>query len=228
MSIVQPSGPFIAGQSLALTCSATVLEGSSGSPTLTWTRGGVQQSTGSRLTFSSLLTSHSGVYTCTARLTIPEAGVDVSGLNTTNVSVQSMLASYNVANRSIDFFLHIVPPPLMTISGSPRNTSFFQGLNLVFTCSIILDVAVDTSVTVQGTWNRNGTDLLNQLNEGRITISNPPLMTPSYQTTVSFSPLNVSDAGTYECNATVTPQDTTFVTGTTSSISRNINVAGRA
>ena len=125
-------------------------------------------------------------------------------------------------------FLHTVPPPLMTISGAPRNMSFFRGLNLAFTCDIILDVVVDTSVTVQGTWNRNGTDLLNQLDEGRITISNPLLTMPPYQTTVSFSPLNVSDAGTYECNATVTPQDTTFVTGTTSSISRTISVAGRA
>ena len=228
MSIVQPSSPVMAGDSLTLTCSQTVLEGISGSPTLTWTRGGVQQSTGSSLTFSSLLTSHGGVYTCTARLTIPEAGVDVSGLNTTNVSVQSMLASYNVANRSINFFLHIVPPPLMTISGSPRNTSFFQGLNLVFTCDIILDEAVDTSVTVQGTWNRNESELVDELNEGRITISNPLLTMPPYRITVRFSPLNVSDAGTYECNATVTPQDTTFVTGTTSSISRTINVTGRS
>ena len=224
MSIVQPSSPVIAGESLTLTCSATVQEGISSSPTLMWTSGS-QQSTGSSLTLNPLLTSHGGVYTCTARLTIPEAGVDVSGLNTLNVSVQSKLASYNVANRINDFFVYTVPPPLMTISGTPRNRSFFQGLNLVFTCNIILDEAVDTLVTVQGTWNRNGTELVN---ESRITISNPPLMTPSYQTTVSFIPLNVSDAGTYECNATVTPQDTTFVTGTTSSISRNINVAGRA
>ena len=115
----------------------------------------------------------------------------------------------------------------MTISGSPRNTRFFQGLNLVFTCNIVLDEAVDTSVTVQGSWNRNGSEQVDQLNEGRITISNPPLNMPPYQTTFSFIPLNVSDAGTYECNATVTPQDTTFVTGTTSSISRTITVPGR-
>ena len=115
----------------------------------------------------------------------------------------------------------------MTISESPSNTRFFQGLNLVFTCNIVLDEAVDTSVTVQGSWNRNGSEQVDQLNEGRITISNPPLTIPPYQTTVTFSPLFVSDAGTYECNATVTPQDTTFVTGTTSSISRTITVAGR-
>ena len=132
-----------------------------------------------------------------------------------------------LSKRIINFLLYTVPPPLMAISGSPRNTSFFQGLNLVFTCNIILDVAVDTSVTVQGTWNRNETELVDHLNVGRITVSNPPLTMPPYQTTVTFSPLLVSDTGTYKCNATVTPQDTTFVTGTTSSISRTITVAGR-
>ena len=93
----------MAGQSLTLTCSATVQEGISGSPTLMWTKGGVQQSTGSSLTFDPLLTSHGGVYTCTARLTISEAGVDVSGLNATIVRVQSMSISFNIANKELYF-----------------------------------------------------------------------------------------------------------------------------
>ena len=88
----------MAGQSLTLTCSATVQEGISGSPILIWTKGGIQQSTGSTLTFDPLLTSHGGVYTCIARLTIPKAGVDVSGLNATIVRVQSMSTSFNIAN----------------------------------------------------------------------------------------------------------------------------------
>ena len=113
----------------------------------------------------------------------------------------------------------------MTISGSPRNRSFFQGLELTFTCSIILDAAVDTSVTVQGTWSRNGTELVNGIDDGRITVSNPPLAMPPYQTTVTFSPLSINDAGTYECIA-VTPQDMIFVTGTTSSHTRTISVSG--
>ena len=99
--------------------------------------------------------------------------------------------------------------------------SFFQGLKLTFTCSIVLDVAVDTSVIVQGTWNRNGTEL-SGIDDGRITVSYTPLAMSPYQTTVTFSPLNISDAGTYECSTTVTPQDTTLVTGTTSTNSRTI------
>ena len=85
---------------------------------------------------------------------------------------------------------------------------------------------MDTLVTVQGTWNRNGTELVNGFDNGRITVSYAPLAMAPYQATVTFSPLNISDAGTYECSATVTPQDTTFVTGTTSSNSQTISVAG--
>ena len=113
----------------------------------------------------------------------------------------------------------------MTISGSPRDTRFFQGLEFTFTCSIILDAAVDTSLTVQGTWNRNGTELVN---DGRISVSYAPLAMPPYKTTLTFNPLNISDAGAYECSTTVTPQDTAFVIGITSSTSRNITVAGIA
>ena len=80
----------MAGLPLTLTCSATVQECIDVSPTLTWTRDGVEQSSGLDLTFDRLLTSHGGVYTCTARLNIPEAGVDVYGTNTTTVVVQSM------------------------------------------------------------------------------------------------------------------------------------------
>ena len=116
-----------------------------------------------------------------------------------------------------------VPPPLLTISGSPRNISFFQGLDLTFTCSITLNEAVDTPVTVQGSWRRNEAELAD---DERIIISSPPMDAPPYQTTVRFNLLSVSDAGIYECTATVTPQNTAFITGTTSSNSWSITVAG--
>jgi hypothetical protein len=38
--------------------------------------------------------------------------------------------------------------------------------------------------------------------------------------------LNVTDAGTYECDVTVTPQDTTFISTGTTSNSRTISVSG--
>ena len=39
-------------------------------------------------------------------------------------------------------------------------------------------------------------------------------------------PLNVTDAGTYECHVTVTPQDSTFISTATISNSRSISVSG--
>ena len=104
--------------------------------------------------------------------------------------------------------------------------SFFQGLDLTFTCSITLDEAVDTPVTVQGSWRRNGTELADGDDNERIIVSSPPMDAPPYQTTVRFNLLSVSDAGMYECTATVTPQNTLFITGTNSSNSLSITVAG--
>ena len=83
-----------AGQPLTLNCSASIPEGIRGTPVLTWTRKDASllsdaiTSAPPRLSFPSLHTSHAGRYTCTARLSIPEAGVDVSGDSTTNVSIQ--------------------------------------------------------------------------------------------------------------------------------------------
>ena len=46
------------------------------------------------ITLFSVHTSYAGQYTCTARLNIPEAEVDVSGTNTTSIVVQSMKIQY--------------------------------------------------------------------------------------------------------------------------------------
>ena len=124
------------------------------------------------------------------------------------------------------FLPYSVMPPPPIISGSPRNISFFQGLDLIFTCSITLGDVVDTPVTVQGIWNRNGTQLMDGDENGRITIVNPPMSSPPYDITLRFNPLNVTDAGTYECDVTVTPQDTTFISTATTSNSRTISVSG--
>ena len=85
---------------------------------------------------------------------------------------------------------------------------------------------VDTPVTVRGIWNRDGTDLTDGDENGRITIVNLPMSSPPYDITLRFNPLNVTDAETYECDVTVTPQDTTFISTATTSNSRAVNVSG--
>ena len=95
MSIVRSSDSVTAGEPLTLTCSATVQEGIGGTPTLMWTKNGTvlngEERSGSlSLSFSPVLISHAGDYTCTVRLTISEAEVDVSGTNTASIFVRGM------------------------------------------------------------------------------------------------------------------------------------------
>ena len=151
--------------------------------------------------------------------------MDISRNSTTNISIQCI--QLYLLDALISCCLpHAVFPPPPIISGSPRNTSFFQGLNLIFTCSITLSDAVDTPVTVRGFWNRNGTELMDGDENGKITIVNPSRTSPPYDITLRFNPLNVTDAGTYECHVTVTPQDTVFILTATIFNSQDISVSG--
>ena len=52
------------------------------------------------------------------------------------------------------------------------------------------------------------------------------MISPPYEITLRFTPLNVSDAGTYQCDVTVTPQDTAFISPATTSNSQTISVSG--
>ena len=84
----------LAGESLRVTCSVIPQEGIlEGNLAVTWSRdGGVPlpsgESFGPMIFISSVRTSHGGEYICTARLNIPEAKVDISGTNTTSISIE--------------------------------------------------------------------------------------------------------------------------------------------
>ena len=112
----------------------------------------------------------------------------------------------------------------MNITGSPLNDGFFKGLDLTFTCMITLDVSVNTPIIVQGSWIRNGTDLTD--NGNQFTIMSIPMTHPPYSTSIRINPLSISDTGTYTCVATITPLHATFVTGTSSTVSRDVTPGG--
>lgn len=86
---------------------------------------------------------------------------------------------------------------------------------------------MDTSVTVQGTWTRNGSELMSADEDGRLTLSNTIVETPPYQITLRLNPINISDAGMYKCAMTVTPQNAAFIVSSVVSISCTISVFGR-
>ena len=92
------NGVALAGESLTVNCSVIPQEGimyNNNTISVLWSMGGgtplpMEEDSGAMIFISSVRTSHGGRYTCTARLYIPEARVDVSGTNATAVNVQSM------------------------------------------------------------------------------------------------------------------------------------------
>ena len=90
-----------AGLTLRVVCSLMPQEGiiySNDTLTTLWTRDGMPlpsgESLGLLIVISAVNTNHAGQYTCTTRLNIPEAGVDISGTNTTSISVRSMFNTF--------------------------------------------------------------------------------------------------------------------------------------
>ena len=93
-SITPPTGPFTAGQSYTLTCTATVTGGGtlSTTTTITWTNpsGSVTSGTGSSLDLSlnSLQLSDAGQYTCNVSVSSPFLTGAQSSTDTFIVNVQ--------------------------------------------------------------------------------------------------------------------------------------------
>ena len=113
---------------------------------------------------------------------------------------------------------------MLIIVGFPRDENFFQGLDLILTCNIELDSAVDSPVLVQSTWLRNGIEIDG---DSRITTINTTTEIPqsSYQTALRLNPMDINDVGTYNCTVTVMSHyedGSSFVISTTVSTVRNI------
>ncbi len=101
---VVSTGVSMAGNTFTLTCNVTLPQQLRETPAVVWigpdgmeigngTVEGVTVSLSSPLTkvltFSPLRTSHGGVYTCRASVTIPLAGVSIGSSSQTTVTVQS-------------------------------------------------------------------------------------------------------------------------------------------
>ena len=101
-SITSPTGPFTAGQSYTLTCTATVTGGGTLSPTttITWIHpsGSVTSGTGSSLDLSlnPLRVSDAGQYTCNVSVSSPLLTGAQSNTDTFTINVQSKLISNKV------------------------------------------------------------------------------------------------------------------------------------
>ena len=79
----------------------------------------------------------------------------------------------------------------------------YTGTSVLLTCTLELNSAVDSEVSVAGVWRRGG-EVVN--NSSRVNVSPTTLVRPSvFQTTISVSPLSdTMDSGQYSCHSTIT------------------------
>jgi len=114
------------------------------------------------------------------------------------------------------------------VQPQPYNGTYFN-----LSCTIVLNLTVDTAVNVTGTWLKSGIELTTN-DTTCITVSDTQLVMynpPKYQTLLQFEPLgnNPTDGGTYVCEATVIPYpDAQFVTNTTARDRYQLDVQGNS
>ena len=116
---------------------------------------------------------------------------------------------------------------MLTITGSPRSTNLFQGLDFTLVCRIEVDSAVDTSINVTGVLSLDNDSLVDGsgVDDGGDVI--PEISNKYYEISILFQPLSIDDAGTYTCSVMVTSQNQDFVSSTTVTRSHNIEVEGK-
>ena len=126
-----------------------------------------------------------------------------------------------------------VPRPDARITFDPMMDNYTVGLFLTLGCEVTLSPAVDTMVTLDPIWRREGVELTtrDQLTVGpfknltRINTSDDQV----YTSLLEFLPLTrdfIGNGTLYECEASVMPQSDTFITGTTTNTSTTITVGG--
>jgi hypothetical protein len=183
----------VGGGSYSITCKVNILQPLIASLTIKWNKtinsngesvplSTIMSNTVNELMFSSLNTSHAGIYTCQAIISIPNVG---TVMNTSNTTIQLQ-----------------IPSP-MVISTLSRDSDILAGSPLNITCVTTLDPGVDTPVTIVTTWT-NG---MNSITPGdsRLMIHDPVSTGPNqYQSVLTFNTLSSTrDNGTYTCTVVV-------------------------
>ena len=220
---VGPSGPVEDGESVTLT-------GTTSDVTATLT-----------LTFPSLLTSQAGGYTCQGTVVTP-AGLDDVNITYTpphyvNVSCKYQRMEFFVhdfdhlyhflhpiSHISACFHLYMFPSLCVSLPVPTPNSSLsvpsgplYEGTSQTLTCTVTLPEPVDTNVTVGVVWRFTNTQIVNST---RIQISPVSSTRSPFTSTLTLSPLSMSDAGQFSCEATA---DSTFQYITASSLGESQN-----
>ena len=95
-----------------------------------------------------------------------------------------------------------IPPPTVTITGSPINSHYFSGLQLNLTCHIQLPMPRGYRVSVSFQWSKSGSILASN---GRMSVDEGAVEV-LYQSSLVFTSLDEDlDGGNYTCSVTVNP-----------------------
>ena len=166
-----------------------------------------------RLVFSPLYTSDRGQYTCTGRIRADSVEVDVS--NSSNMTID--VTSKTLVVDFCVYILHVcvccissVPAPNVSISLNTDGT-VYQGTELIISCTVIVDSAVNTAFDVNITWS---SDLPDPMDGPFVSITNTSGSGREFTSAVIFCPVDTTDSASYTCTASVTPtaSDTDYVT----------------
>ena len=117
-----------------------------------------------------------------------------------------------------------IPPPTVTITGSPINTHYFSGLQLNLTCHIQLPMPRGYRVSVSFQWSKSGSILASN---GRMSVDEGAVEAESflYQSSLVFTSLDEDlDDGNYICSVTVNPIDTSNLLPVTVTASHTVSV----
>ena len=234
--------PVVAGsEDLTLTCTVNeVIDGLTNIPSAQWmiTTGlvitgdditvteavGDERTTTVTLSFSSLHTSHAGVYMCQGTLDLP-ANVTNFTSTPTNVSINVRCKLLSVYDSYYLMSINTVPTPTSTLS-IPSGT-LYEGTLQTMTCTITLPDTVDTDVTVIVDWVLDSTNTIITTTSDRVMVSPASGVMSPFISTLTFNPLIMNDAGQYSCHATANSSSQYITTSSPGSSSvKTITVTG--
>ena len=149
------------------------------------------------LIFGSLDYSDIGVYTCKASLIVERGEVTFNGNGSANITVdiRSKLHVCEFIILLLDFCIPIVPVPQVSISPG-KDSSFIRGTVRTVSCSVVFTPPLPTNPNVSFTVFKDDVQL-SFLNSSRVIA-----VQTGTTGTLTFQPLNFSDAGNYTCTAT--------------------------
>ena len=198
------------------------------------------------LTFPSLLTSQAGGYTCQGTVVTP-VGVDDVTITSTPPHYVTVSCKYHVVCVStrgwsslfmiltisttfcIPYLLSTVsvslPVPMPSVSLSVPSGPLYEGTSQTLTCTVTLPEPVDTDVTVGVVWRFTDTPVAPS---ARVQISPVSSTRSPFTSTLTLSPLNMSDAGQFSCEATADSAASQYITASSlgESQDRTVTVEG--